>query len=475
MPVDLIPFDAQEAAGLEQLSGAPPLMANALTDVAGTRIARPGISPWPVFPLVPPTDSAVMGMTGFSTFLIYITADRRIWAIDSETGLITVLSDGSFTSLLDGTLRPQLLTLRTKVVAVGGGVPQEITPDAVASRLGGSPPASIGIAGIATRIVVSPYDVSGTIRWSGAGDAGHSTWDPLDFIEAEARPDPIGNVASNTNELFGFGTETTQVFSPDPTVGFAPGRALNIGVLAPFSIVHVDDQFAFLDRERRFVLTDGRSFSDEQSVISKPMESVLRSMGAVFDAWGFRMRSGRWDACVWFFPTEGRGFIWNRRNNGWSEWRAWGLTGWQPTRITSAYYWPEQNVFLVGMETGQIAMLDAEATTDLGDTIKVELVSGFVDRGTDNMKKCDAAKFVFRRGESPPWVTPPRVHVSWRDDTGAFCSPSVLDLGRAGDYEPTLELRSLGSYRRRQWRLEYTSDAGFTFVGAREQFQVLDN
>jgi len=243
--------------------------------------------------------------------------------------------------------------------------------------------------------------------------------------------------------------------------------------LAPYSLIDVDDAFAFLDRARRFVLTDGRSFSDERSVISKPIESVLRGLTTVDDCWGFRMQNDRWDACVWFFPTDGRGFIWNRRNGGWSEWRAWGSTGWTTPTITSALYWPEQNVFLVGLENGQIAKLDTNAFTDLGGPIKVELVAGFMDNGTRNRKKCIAAKFAFKRGQTAQNGTAPKVRISWRDDLGPFGEPTVRDLGLAGDFSPIIEIRSCGVYRQRQWRIEYTADADLTLVGATVETQTL--
>lgn len=468
-----IPFTDQQASGLDALAGAPPLMGNSLSDVAGTRKARPGVSVWSAFPSAIPNASAVVGMAALGTLLVYVTEDRKVWSVDSATGHVEALSDAALTSKVAGSLRPQLLSLRDKVVAVGGGAPQTIDGVTISARLGGSPPDMRSIAGIATRIVGVPNDNSGTFVWSDPGDAGHDNWDALNFAEAEARPDPLYTVTSNTNELIAFGTQTLQAFSPDANVGFAPGRALNLGLLAPYSIIDVDDQFAFFDRERRFILTDGRAFSDEGSVISKPIESVLRGLTTVDDCWGFRMRTDRWDACVWFFPTEGRGFIWNRRNTGWSEWRAWGDTGYTSPNITSALYWPEQNVFLVGLATGQIAKLDAEAFTDLGQPIKVELVSGFQDFGSMNRKKIVAARFKFRRGQTAQSGTAPRVSISWRDDSGSWRQPATRDLGLAGDYEPVITLRSLGVARQRQWRLQYDAAADFTLVGAQAEVETL--
>lgn len=470
-----IPFDSQQASGLEELSGAPRLMSNSLTDIANTRKARPGISAWSPFPTTIPNASPVVGMTALGSLLIYVTADRKLWAC-STSGALRPLSDTTLPTQLAGTLRPQLLSLRSNVVIVGGGTPQATDGTALSAVLGGSPPASTSITGIATRIVLAPNDTSGTFRWSGAGDTpGHTTWDALNFAEAEAKPDPVQNIASNTNELFIFGTETIQVFSPDPNTDFAPGRTLNIGLLAPYSLVNVDDQFAFLDRERRFVLTDGRSFTDEQSVISKPIESVLRGITTVDDCWGFRMRNDRWDAVVWFFPTDSRGFIWNRRSNGWSEWRAWGSKGWQAPNITSAFYWPEQNVFLVGLSTGQIAKLDSTAFTDLGATIKVELVSGFIDGGSHNRKKYVSAKLRFKRGQTAQSGTAPVVRISWRFDLGEWLEPAMRDLGLAGDYEPVVEIRSLGSGRQIQFRVEFDAASEFTLVGGVLESVTADN
>jgi len=45
----------------------------------------------------------------------------------------------------------------------------------------------------------------------------------------------------------------------------------------------------------------------------------------------------------------------------------------------------------------------------------------------------------------------------------------------AGDYDPVIEIRSSGIYRLRQWKIEFTADAGFTFVKATEEIQVLDS
>lgn len=480
MPTEAIHFDGQ-ASGLDALSAAPPLVVNVITDLSNTIRMRPGISAWSGFPSTVPSvggsaPSPVDCMVPFGAQLIYVTRDRKLWACSPATATVTALSDPTTATQLLGTSRPLGLAFRTKVVFTGGSTPQSTTGSGLSATLGGSPPDASSIVGIATRAVVSVNDTSGTFRWSGLGDTGHTTWDPLNFAEAEAKPDTLPIIADNTNELFGFGSETLQVFSPDAVLGFAPGRTLNLGCIAPYSVTKVDDMFGFLDRERRFVVTDGRSFSDDSSVVSKPIEASLKGLSSVSDCFGFRMRTDRWDAVVWMFPTDGKGFIWNRRNNQWSEWRGWDPTmGYAAPTISSAVFWPEQNVFLVGLTTGQIAKLDAAAFTDLGATVKVELTSGFVDHGTDAYKQNHALYLTFRRGQTAQGTTAPRVLVSWRNDIGAWSRPQARDLGNTGDTNPVVELRSLGVYRRRQWRIESTAAAEISFVSAREDFTVAGN
>lgn len=477
MPIEPLPFAAQQASGLEELAGAPRLSVNALTDLSGATRARPGIAAWSGFPTTIPnvggSVGAVMAMTVYNNQVVYATEDRNLFVCDGAGG-VTALSSIAADTKIDGFLRPQLLSLRTKVVAVGGGAPQSTDAASLSFRLAGSPPNLTTIAGIATRIVGSLNDSSGKFQWSNLGDSGHSTWDSLNYSEAEAKPDVLQAVATNTNELFAFGAETLQVYAPDPIQGFATGRALNIGLLAPYSLITVDDQFAFIERERRFVLTDGRSFT-EDSILSKPIEATIRDMTTIEDAWGFRMRVDRWDVPTWMLPTEGKGLMWNRRSNTWSEWRAFDSSGYAAPEVTAALHWPEANLFLVGLSTGQIAKLDADTYTDLGSIIKVEMVSGFIDHATDNIKKHISTKFVFRRGMTAQSGSAPLVQISYRDSLGAYSTPTLFSLGLAGDYDPVVEMRSEGVYRRRQWKLEFTSQAELSFVGAREEYQVLDN
>ncbi len=465
-----IPFLAQ-ASGLEQLGGASPAFINAFQDSTGTIRQRPGISRWTAFPNLIPNASPVVAMVPFGDFLVYATEDRKLFAWQGD-GLVVELSSPSSSTQVAGNDRIMLTAFRQRVIATGGSAPQTWTGSGLSARLGGDPPAATHCAALATRALLNVNNPSGTFRWSGLGDTALETWDALNFTEAEARPDVLRAIYDNTNELFAFGASTLQVYSPDSTAGFVPGRTINLGLLAPYSPVRVDEAFAFLDRERRIILTDGRTFQSINDDLSKTFDTLPV---AVTDMWGYRAVIDQWDFACWTEPNTGRAFLWERGKNQWSEWREFGSTGWRAPSVTSCVEWPEKNLVLVGLSTGQIAQLDGSAFTDLGAVLKVQLTSGFSNYGTDNYKHCKSARFVFRRGETAQNSTAPEVSIAYRDDLGSWENEETESLGVAGDYNPYVEIRSAGRFKRRQWKVEFTSNAEFSFVGASVVFEPLGN
>jgi hypothetical protein len=193
-------------------------------------------------------------------------------------------------------------------------------------------------------------------------------------------------------------------------------------------------------------------------------------MTTVSDGWGFRWDDDQFDILAWLFPTDGRTFA-LQQGGGWAQWHGWTEgRGHTILPITAHHFWPEENVHLVGLASGQVAKFDTAAATDLGATIKAEVLTGFVNHDTDAHKQCTAVRFTFRRGHTTG--AEPVVLLSWRDNLGAFCNPIRLGLGAAGDYVFTIEKRSLGTYRSRQWKLEFTEALDFVLARAEEVYSV---
>jgi hypothetical protein len=486
-----INFAGSEEKSASELGGAMPTVINAVVDSLGVVRRRPGIKAWSAFQ-VAASGSPVIGMRPFGEKLVYVTEDRKIHAVTAQGSAVELSDDGDPDTLLDGGERPSLMPGREMIVMAGAGAIQKWTGTGYSARLtntgsGGDPPQTVFLCGVAQRLLAMLVGNSGEIWWTAPLEEyenwGMTSAEGGNFLQAYAKPDRLVAMYDNTNEVFAFGAETTQVYVPsdlavDPydtsnLLDFVCSRTANVGTLSPYSVTPFDDAFALVDSRKRVILTDAREYKD----ISRSIFQTLRDMSTVTDAWGVRLRYGRFDSIVWFFPSEGYGLIWDAQSGNWSEWRAWGDRGWSDVTITSAYNWAEKSVFLVGMSDGSIAQLDDATVTDLGDPIKVELISGFTNHNTMALKHCRWARFAFKRTFTA--LAAPEhgltasgfIRISCRDNQGAWKILRNVEL--FDDPSPCITIRSVGVYRTRQWKIEYTGEDEFQLVAAQEEYETL--
>lgn len=472
-------FATGQASSVEQLAGATPSAVNVLVDDAGAVHLRPGIATWTDF-AEPPlfADSPVLGMAVFQGSLIWVTTDRLIHRLVSP-GYAVDLSDATATTQLDGTTRPTFAVTRNALVMAGSGSLQKWDgAAALSARLGGSPPSASHVVALNQGLVVNVLGNTGQIQWS---DTDIESWPALNFKELETSPDPLPALYENTGELVGMGTDSIEMLSPTTSTvdnagtlffNYEKARVFEMGNGAPYAFAQWDERFAFLDDRRRIVQSDGRSFK----VLSDPaITETLQSLGTVSDAWAFRLQAASWNLIVFVFPTDGRAFCFDTGKEKWTEWRGWDANGWAPFAGQCVTTWRDSNVHLVGLSDGTIGRFDFTSATDAGQPVVGEVVTGFLDNGTSNYKHCQALRLRFRRGIGAAGsLTPPKCQISWRDDLGPFEDPIDLDMGAADDVAPTIDLRSLGLYRERQWKLRMSDTVPLVLASAEITYEVSD-
>lgn len=458
-----------ESPSLDELAGGTPAQINCQVDAAGAVRMRPGLSAWEDFPDVIPNASPVTQILAWKGYVAYVTDDRKLWAWTTP-GNVNALSDATATTKLDGGTRPVMTSMRDRLIVAGGGKPQKWEGAGLSARLGGAPPNFTHVTTISQRVVGNANDPSGLIYWSGVG-LPESWTIGLDFREAETKQDPVIGLYENANELACLGTETIQMLSPDPSETFTPSRTIEVGWGSPYSYIAFDEIFAGLDSRDRAILCNGRSFD----VISSPWIGEQLARATTTDAWGFRYKFHNWDLGAFVLPTDGRTFVYDAGGKLWTQWSSYDAAtgGYGKFDVTSAYYWPEQKITLVGLPDGRVAKLDPDATTDLGEPIVCQLTSTFENRNSSRLKLCEGIRIRFKRGILPVDEVA-HVLVSYRDDLGAFCEPFRIDIGDPNDVAPVVEIRSLGTYRQRQWRIVVDS-AAFRFAGMEEDFATLEH
>lgn len=455
----------QGQSSLEELSGAAPIFLNMLADAGGAVRQRPGMRAWADFAATIPNASPVVCMYAWRTFLLYVCEDRTIWAYYGS-GDIRALSDTTAATKLDGALRPIFAYDFQRVVITGGGAPQKWEGAGLTARLGGDPPVATHIGYSSQRLAVNLYDNTGVIQWTPPGVGNHEVWTTAGvnsggFAEAEAAADPVLAIYVNTNELFAFGTQTLQVFTPDDVNDFSVASTLALGCGARYSVIDTDSSFAWLDERHRFVTSSGRDF---QAISSPGMAKAVSSLAVTSDCWGFRSRIGSFDLLCWVFPTEQRMLVYDRGSQKWGEWKSWDGVQYVGWLATSYYYWAEQNIHLVGLADGTIAEMTFDAFKDMTYDIKAISRTGFMDVGIGNRKLCQRLQVQMKRSAAPANDNA-IAEIRYRDDLGAFGVPVNFPLG--SDYAPTLNKYAIGMFRERQWELAFQNNAECVLTGAR--------
>lgn len=484
---EAIPFVPDQASGIDPLVGGSPASMNVIIDAGGAIQRRPGIA----------TFSKGGGMVSSNPILnLHQTAGRGLYAIagplpgakevyeliDDAAVLISDIPN-AFTS----DLRPVIAETEAMLVIATGGVVRKVvfTPGTkTVELLGGSPPDGTHIISHNSRLLTnnSPLGDKTKINYSapsqGTSQIGHEEWNlgktaigTSGFFTAEGRIDPVVAIGENTNEVFAFGTSSLEIFATDATLIYAPIHTIEYGCATPYGIIKSEESFAWLDEKRRFVVSDGRS----ARVISEKIQQTLQDLARVDDCFGYRVTLGPVDVLVWSFPSDGRTFAY-QQNGGWSTWMSYSdtLSNWVPLNITAHAFVGGSNANVVGTSDGMVGQLSMAAETDLGSRISADITTGFLNRGTDNRKLCKSVKLGLRRG-SDPVTTAPKAVLQYRDDEGPWRHALEVDLGRGGDRRIVVEARSLGVYRRRQWRFNFAGTTDLVLAQVSEEFAILPN
>lgn len=481
MPQADISFGPNQEGSYDELGGASPRAINVVIDPKGVVSKRPGIAAYDSAP------SGVVDADGITG--LYADNTGQLFAIGGTPGArhIYKLANGNAVDLsvapnstLRGTLRPTFAETELYLVMAGGSDIQKLhLQTLVSTQLAGGPPIASHVVANSSRLAANDLIVDKTkVRFSGVFQgtvdvSGMEQWtntgltDDGGFFTAEARPDPVVAVHENTNEVFVWGKDNVQIFVPDASSIFAPAATRESGTLAPYSIIKQGQDFFWLDQHRRIVYSDGRSFQN----LEGPIKRQLDELSTPSDCFGYRVFVGHIDCLVWTFPTDGRTFVY-QVGGGWSEWFGWDDEASNFKRfIANAHYLRRDGgLNVVGLTDGRVGQFSLSSFSDRGERIVAYVESGFINHDTDRLKRCKCIRFAIRRGSSS---SASLGRIEYRDDTGPWNQPIFIDTGVTGDNHVMREIRSLGTYRRRQWRFVFSDTSNLSLLKVTEDFEVL--
>lgn len=474
MAVERIQLGPIQASGHAALGGAAPVAVNVIVDMTGSVMRRPGLVA-NVLPSAVSTEP-VVGIHVLPTRdFVVMSGD-----LPGSYTVTRVTAAGAMATLttLTGETRPVIVETEAAIMWADGRRPNLLRLSTLkVESLGGTPPMSSHIAANSLRILAN--DVSAqrtqlnyTAPASGDSTAGHEQWNETtslgtaSFVSTEANPEPIVALASNSNEVFAFKKSVSMSFVPDATYIYAPAATREVGCSAPFSIVADDSAYAWLDNRRRIVHSDMRSVE----ILSDPIQRTLDQMSTVSDAWAFRFHEGPVDALVWVFPADGRAFAY-QKGVGWCQWQGQDAGQAVAFPVTSHFHDAETRRNLVGTASGQVAKMTLDAADDFGEAIGAYVQTGYLSHDTSRRKQCLALRLTLERGHAVTEGS--SIGVSWRSDGEPWEGPIMVAVGESDDRATTVELRSLGIYRHRQWQFSFHGPEALTLASVEEEFEVL--
>jgi hypothetical protein len=440
---------------------------NILISASGANVDRPGLKVTPF--ATTGTSFGIHAMKYFkaSGTVVFVDTNRRIWSVTSA-GVVTEITG----SALGGTSRPVLETDGTFLAIAGGGAPQ--TWDGVAATtttMAGSPPDTDFIRYLDGYWILKLIDDQ-ELRIAGPTAPTRLTWNSSDFFQAEGLPDDAKAIAVLLRELYVFGEESTEVFqNVGATNPFVRTFFMERGILAPYSLIQVEDTLAWLDNLRQLNVYQGRS----PLQINQVVDREIQRMTTVDDCWAARIYIDGFKLLVFTFPTEERSFCYDLDRKEWSEWDGYadGLPDRLP--IHSHFFVPAWNKHLVGdPATGKIYELSFDSKVD-GSRVLRRLRRMRYNHGTNQRKRSNYYLIDVKRGlvANDGSTAEPVLTMRVNDDGKGWSEPREVALGYEGEVQTPIRMGSLrGVYRTRELEIQMTDAAEFTLMGIEEDVEA---
>ncbi len=242
---------------------------------------------------------------------------------------------------------------------------------------------------------------------------------------------------------------------------------MEAGCLAPYSVVKIDDGYVWVDHQTRVVKSNGRELND----IGSSVQFTLDQLSTPEDCYAYRFSDSFADCLVFRFEEDEQTLVW-QAGVGWARWAQFNeaTQEWDQFPVLAHHQRADGGLNVVGLEDGTIRLLSLDADDDLGDPIVAYAKTGFIDRESDERKQVVEVALTFKL---PPNMSPVTCYLEYRDDLSDEWMSLPIELSTSdGNLTPTIRIRSLGVYYRRQWLFRLPETGDMKLVRATEKFEV---
>jgi len=295
-----------------------------------------------------------------------------------------------------------------------------------------------------------------------------TTWDALDFANAESNPDGVKRVYNDQGQVIIFGDISTEFWGNTGALDFPfakiQGADQEWGLAAPASVAKLDNSVAFLCKNRMGEVIIGRLVGNQVQKISTPdLDSIINKYAAVSDATAHSYMLGGHPMYQINFPSAGYSWSFDALSNFWSIRKSEATTR-QRNEYGSQYL--NKTVF-TDSESGKMYRLNADVFTENGSIIEGEIVGdhlpGELERGSIDTIRLDMEVGV---GTTSGQGSNPQVMLQVSKNGGkTFGNERWTSAGALGEYDKRVEWRRFGDSRRWTFKIRITDPIKRTIVG----------
>ena len=481
MPIVKVPLTQPVYRNIDQsqLNDDNYLLINGYTDESGATNTRPGLSS--LKDLGEGSNNGIDGLYYWNNKQVgYAVSNGNIYYLTYSSGVLTSQDIGGSSlandvpvSFVSGD-KPSVSTEYT-FFANGGQILYTDGTTEAAAIADGDAPTTVTHIGWLDDYLLAVDEGTGRCYFSDYLDP--FSWQSTSFFKAEGNVDNISAMYIWNREIYLFGTSTIEVWENLGDTGTSlpfrriSGGFVETGTISKYGIAFAENNFYFIDQNRRFVEFNGRTVRELKTSYTK----VIEELSTVSDCKAFKIEVSGRPFILFQFPTAGRSFVYDYAAEEWHEWGKWIGPGENFGAFDlNAYAWcPDWGVHLAGgINDSLVYQMSQEFDDDNGEKIRIRRVSGHINYGSNENKQCNSMTLRLKSGyvsdDSEPVMT-----LRWNDDNKGWSNEMQISLGKMGDYEIVEEVFPFGIYRTRQYEIVMSDGVKFVVGDIEEDVEVL--
>lgn len=402
-----------------------------------------------------------------------VVCNGKVFTIDDSSGNLTTLTGTYFAA----GERAILDDFGTAIYGADTNNINKITTTTVTQLADGDAPTSVSHVAFIDQYLLA--NEIGTKKCHRSDVGTPDTW-TSNWFSSEAKNDNLKAIGVENLYVYLLGDKTLEVWEDtgaDDPFSRVSGGYIPSGTIAPYSFIYCyapANTWVWLDQNKSLVALNGVA----TTIISPSMDRYLQQEDVVLtDAIGdyFRVLGHAFYAL--HMPTQNETLVLDMTSGLWGHWGSWNSSTasydrWKGNCVCLAPTWGK--VLVGDRSTGKVYSLDQETYQDAGNTIRMLIRTGHIDRGDIFARKvCSRVDFRCKK-TAPGGGSTITMVVKYRDNGETTWSneKTVTLSAESGELYYHGSLRRLGMYNTRQWEFYITDNAPVAMLPPIEDYEV---